>query len=112
MPSIIPYRIKELHGSAAERDALLADLKARGILEAQDLDALLDEIAHALDDAETREREAFDKAREAESAGMSDAERSVVEAAITETFDDLILQFPAMSGALTDACAGLIHKVR
>jgi hypothetical protein len=111
---IVPliYHLPALYGSPAERDALLEDIKARGILEAHDLGSLIDYIRHILDDADVRIDEAHRETKDARSGGMSDAELAIVEAKITSTFDDLIQRHPALSDDLIDACAGLIHEVR
>lgn len=112
MAALIPYRVKELHGSASERAALLSDIRAAGILEAHALDAFLDGLSQALDDADVREREAFEKAQHAQLASMSDAELAAVEVKITETFDRLIDRHPALADELFDACKELIEAVR
>lgn len=112
MPSLIPYRVKELHGSASERAALLSDISAAGILEAQDLEAFMTELGSVLDDADAREREAFEEARYAQLASMSDAELAAVEVKITETFDRLIDRHPALADELFEACKALIEEVR
>lgn len=112
MPSLIPYRVKELHGSASERVALLSDIRAAGILEAHALDAFLDGLSQALDDADVREREAFEEARHAQLASMSDAELAAVEVKITDAFDRLIARHPALSDELFEACKALIEEVR
>jgi hypothetical protein len=110
---IVPliYHLPALYGSPAERDALLEDIKARGILEAHDLGSLIDYIRHVLDDADVRIDEAHQEAKDARSGGMSDAERELaaIEARITSMFDRLIVRHPSISDELFDACRELLR---
>jgi hypothetical protein len=110
---IVPliYHLPALYGSPAERDALLEDIKARGILEAHDLGSLIDYIRHVLDDADVRIGEAHQEAEDARSGGMSDAERelTVIEDRITAMFDRLIVRHPSISDELFDACRELVR---
>lgn len=57
-------------------------------------------------------QEAKEEAKHAALAGMSDAALAIVEAKITNAFDELIVQHPMLSDDLRDACLGLIHEVR
>lgn len=108
----LSYHLHALHGSVGERAALLDDIKQRGILEAHDLSAFVDAVSAALEDAEARVQEAHEEARHAQLAGMSDAELAIVEAKITNAFDELVMQHPQIADELRDACLGLIHEVR
>jgi hypothetical protein len=110
---IVPliYHLPALYGSPAERDALLEDIKARGILEAHDLGSLIDYIRHVLDDADVRIGEAHRETKDALYGGMSDAERelTVIEDRITAMFDRLIVRHPSISDELFDACRELVR---
>lgn len=110
---IVPliYHLPALYGSPAERDALLEDIKARGILEAHDLGSLIDYIRHILDDADVRIDEAHRETKDARFGCTYDAERELaaVKAQITAMFDRLIVRHPSISDELFDACRELLR---
>jgi hypothetical protein len=100
----LSYHLPALHGSVGERAALLDDIKQRGLLEAHDLNAFVDAVSAALEDAAVRVQEAEEEARSAPLA--------FVEEKITNAFDELVMQHPQIADELRDACLGLILEVR
>lgn len=101
-----------VHGTPGQRAAFFDDVRARGILEAHDLNAFVDAVALAIEDAEVRAEEARTEAHEATSASMSYAEFAAIEVKITDTFDRLIDRNPGISDQLFEACRELIEAVR
>ena len=101
-----------VHGTPGQRAAFFDDVRSRGILEAHDLNAFVDAVAVAIEDAEVRADEARTEAHQASSALMSEGERVQLEVKITDAFGGLIDRNPALSDQLFAVCCELIEAVR